>query len=217
MTHPHAYENLGQLGVATVYEAAGRNGLLDIPLHHLGQMQGVAGPGRTILCQPGDNATIHIALKYVKPGEILVIKTSYAEPVGFVGELLATQMIAAGVRGFVTDGGVRDSPNLRNMPLVILARHIRAAGATKERFGSLDEPVIIGGCIVHSGDIVVLDPDGAVAIPNSKSNEILEKARDRAKNEDRLRNRYEDGYLSYDEYGLSQLDPKHKSKDKAVV
>ena len=46
---------LSELGVATVYEASGRQGLIDVPLIQLIPESRAAGPARTVLCGQDDN------------------------------------------------------------------------------------------------------------------------------------------------------------------
>ena len=44
------FSELATLGVATLYEASGKAGLIDIPLHQLIGRSRVAGPARTVRC-----------------------------------------------------------------------------------------------------------------------------------------------------------------------
>ena len=53
------YAALARLGVATVHEAAGRTGIVDLPLTQVVAGSRVAGPARTALCAPGDNTMVH--------------------------------------------------------------------------------------------------------------------------------------------------------------
>jgi hypothetical protein len=46
---------LSELGVATIYEASGREGLIDIPLIQLLPGSRAAGPARTVKCGQDDN------------------------------------------------------------------------------------------------------------------------------------------------------------------
>ena len=52
-TGARAYGELAQLGVATVYEASGRVGLVDVPLTQLIAGSRAAGPARTVRCGAG--------------------------------------------------------------------------------------------------------------------------------------------------------------------
>ena len=64
---------LRRLGVATVYEASGRRGLVEAPLERVVAGSRAAGPARTVLCGQGDNLAVHAALARVQPGEVLVL------------------------------------------------------------------------------------------------------------------------------------------------
>ena len=55
-------QELARYGVATVYEAAGRTGLIDIPLVQLIPGSRVAGPARTVRCGQGDNLMVHAVM-----------------------------------------------------------------------------------------------------------------------------------------------------------
>ena len=49
---------LARLGTATVYEAAGREGLVDCELVQVVPGSRAAGPARTVRCAQGDNLTL---------------------------------------------------------------------------------------------------------------------------------------------------------------
>ena len=168
---------LARYGVATVYEAAGRSGLLDIPLLQLVPGSKVAGPARTVRCGQGDNLMVHAVMDQVQPGEILVLTMPEPEPVALIGELLATQALVRQVAGILVDAAVRDSEELRSLGLPIWTRWIRVRGATKTHVGAINEPVTVGGSSIAPGDLVLLDADGAVAIAAAVAFAILEAAR----------------------------------------
>ena len=66
-------KRLSELGVATVYEAAGRAGLIDVPLIQLVPGSRIAGPARTALCGQDDNLMVHAIIEQIQPGEVLRI------------------------------------------------------------------------------------------------------------------------------------------------
>src|SRR5258708_12044332 len=84
-------QQFAHYGVATVYEAAGRSGLIDIPLHQIVPGSRVAGPARTVRCGQADNLMVHAVLDQVQPGEVLVLTMPEAEPVALGGGLPAPQ------------------------------------------------------------------------------------------------------------------------------
>src|SRR2546421_2371319 len=137
-------QELARYGVATVYEAAGRTGLIDIPLTQIIPGSRVAGPARTVRCGQGDNLMVHAVLDTVQPGEVLVLTMPEPQPVALVGELLATQAKVHQAAALLIDASVRDVEELRALDLPIWTRWIRVRGATKTQVGTINEPVVIG-------------------------------------------------------------------------
>jgi 4-hydroxy-4-methyl-2-oxoglutarate aldolase len=199
------YAELAALGVATVHEAAGRTGIVDLPLIRVVPGSSAAGPARTALCAPGDNTMVHALVAHARPGDVLVLTSAEAAPVAFVGDLLATQARAQGVAAMLVDGAVRDLDELADLGLPIWTRFVRAQGATKGEIGELDVPVVVGGVEIRPGDLVVMDGDGAVVVPAGRVGAVLPAARERADRESAVRQRYRDGELSYDLQGLRAL------------
>ena len=199
------YPALARLGVATVHEAAGRTGVLDVPLTQVVAGSRVAGPARIALCAAGDNTMVHAVVAHANPGDVLVLTSTDPAPVALVGELIATQAQTHGVAGILVDGAVRDLDELAAIGLPIWARFVRASGATKGQVGKLDVPVVIGGQTIRPGDLVVLDCDGAMVLPSEKVAEVLPLALERAERERVMRQRYASGELSYDVQGLRDL------------
>jgi len=199
------YAELAALGVATVHEAAGRTGIVDLPLTRVVPGSRAAGPARTALCAPGDNTMVHALVAHARPGDVLVLTSAEPAPVAFVGDLLATQARAQGVAAVLVDGAVRDLDELADLGLPIWTRFVRAQGATKGEVGKLDVPVVVGGVEIRPGDLVVMDGDGAVVVPTDRVEAVLSAARERADKETAVRPRYRDGELSYDLQGLRSL------------
>ncbi len=198
-------QELARYGVATVYEAAGRTGLIDIPLLQLIPGSRVAGRARTVRCGQGDNLMVHAVMEQVQPGEILILTMPEPEPVALLGELLATQALVRQVAGIlvdVVDAAVRDREELQSLGLPIWTRWIRVRGATKTHVGAINKTVTVGGTTIAPGDLVLLDADGAVAIAAALASAILEASRARVRSETTLREQLQAGALSYDLSGL---------------
>jgi len=199
------YATLAELGVATVHEAAGRTGVIDVPLTQVVAGSRVAGPARIALCAAGDNSMVHAVIAHALPGDVLVLTSREPAPVALVGELLATQAQAQGVAGILVDGAVRDLDELVAIGLPIWTRFVRARGATKGVVGELDVPVTIGGTEIKPGDLVVMDCDGAMALASAQVEEVLPLALERAERERVMRLRYAAGELSYNVNGLREI------------
>ena len=199
------YAELAQLGSATVHEAAGRAAVVDVPLTQILPGSRAAGPARTVRCGQDDNLMVHAAVAEAEPGEVLVLTMPEPAPVALVGELLATQAKGRRVAAILVDAAVRDVEELREVGLPIWARYVRVSGAEKTAPGTIGEPVTVGGATIRSGDVVVLDADGAVVVERARVEEVLGAARVRAEREREKRAKLEAGELSYDLDGLREL------------
>ena len=199
------FEELAQLGTATVHEAAGRAPIVDAPLVQVVPGSRAAGPARTVRCGQDDNPMVHAAVAEARPGEVLVLTMPEPAPVALVGELLATQAKARGVAALLIDGAVRDLDELRELGLPIWTRYVRVRGADKRVRGAIGEPVTVAGATIRQGDAVVLDADGAVVVEREHVEEVLAAARERADREREKRAKFQAGALSYDLDGLREL------------
>ena len=196
---------LSELGVATVYEASGREGLIDIPLIQIIPASRVAGAARTALCGQDDNLMVHAVIEQIQPGEVLVLSMPEPAPVALVGELLATQVKVRGAAGILVDASVRDVNELVELGLPIWSHFIRVRGATKTKVGEINGMVTIGGTNISTGDIVVLDADGGVCVKRERVADVLKASEDRLAKEDALRKKLLAGQTSYDLHGLREV------------
>jgi 4-hydroxy-4-methyl-2-oxoglutarate aldolase len=193
---------LGGLGVATVYEAQGRAGLMRPYMRPIYPSARVAGPAVTVLCPAGDNLMIHAAVEICSPGDVLVIATAEDSTTALFGELLATSCRAHGVAGLVIDAGVRDSADLTAMNFPVWSKAISAQGPVRVNAGSVNVEIVCAGALVRAGDIIVGDQDGVVVVPLENAAAVADLAQQRQAKEVRNRERFRSGELGLDMYGL---------------
>lgn len=172
----------------------------------------VAGPAVTIRCVPGDNLSIHAAMDKLSPGDVMVIAGGESSSIALLGDMLGTQAKARGVAGVLLDGPVRDVQALCALGLPVWARSIRPKGPVKNEFGSVGEDVTITGVRIRSGDWMVLDVDGAVAVPAESVAGAIDSARARHDNESVKRERYAAGELSLDVLKLRPVIEAQRAK-----
>ncbi len=192
------YAELVRLGSATVYEAGGRRGYVDLDLIQVVPGSRAAGPARTVRCGQDDNLMVHAVMAELEPGEVLVLSMPEPRPVALVGELLATQAKAHGAAAVLVDASVRDVEELVELGLPIWARWVRVRGAGKDIPGTIGQPVTVGGTVIRQGDTLVLDADGVAVVEQERLEEVLQASRKRAEREQVKRAKLEAGALSFD-------------------
>lgn len=199
---PDVIAGLAEAGVATVYEAQGRKGLLDPGITPIQQGARIAGSAVTVESAPGDNLMIHAAVEALEAGDVLVVALTAPAIHGMVGDLLATSFVAHGCVGLIIDSAVRDSAELAEMGFPVWSRAVHSAGTAKATAGSVNVQVDVGGTAVMPGDVIVADDDGAVVVARDQAAAVLEASRRRLATEEATRARLEAGELGVDIYGL---------------
>jgi regulator of RNase E activity RraA len=115
-----------------------------------------------------------VAVEQMPAGCIAVVDAMGNTDAGIFGDILCARMRRRGVVGLVTDGVVRDIPGVRASGLPVWARGTAAPAAVASlTFVNWQEPVGCGGVAVFPGDIVVVDEDGAIVIPDAYLGEVL--------------------------------------------
>ncbi len=193
---------LAPVGTATVHEAIGRRGYLGPEIGAIQQGAKIAGSAVTVSCHPGDNLMIHAAVEVCQPGDVLVVTTTAPSTHGMFGDLLASSLMARGVRGLVIDAGVRDSADLRDMGFPVWSRWISCEGTVKASPGSVNIPVVVNGQLVEPGDVICADDDGVVAVPRAEAAWGLAQSEGRLGKEAATRAKLQAGELGLDMYGL---------------
>jgi len=189
---------LNEAGTATVHEAMGRIGLMKPYMRPIYPGAAIAGSAVTVLVHPGDNWMIHVAIEQCKPGDVMVVGCTADNTDGMVGELIATSLMAHGVKGMILDVGCRDIRELTRMKFPVWSRAISAKGAVKSTLGNVNLPVVCAGVAVAPGDVIVADDDGVVVVPLADAKAVSLAARARQDKEAGARKRYESGELALD-------------------
>ena len=193
---------LARYGVATIHEAQERTGLLDSRLRPIYRPVRIAGNALTCEVAPGDNWSIHVAIELAVPGDVLVVTPTSPCNDGYFGELLATSLVAHGVRGLIIDAGVRDVADLTSMGFPVWSKAVSAQGTVKETPGNVQTPIVCAGAYVRPGDVIIADDDGVVVVRREDAAKVLAASKAREENEQEKRVRLRAGELGLDMHDM---------------
>jgi 4-hydroxy-4-methyl-2-oxoglutarate aldolase len=116
-----------------------------------------------------------------------------------------------GFVGCILEGIVRDTDDLRNMQFQVYARSISPAFEFgKMRGVSACKPVKVGGVTISTGDVIVGDNDGAVAIPREQLTRVIAAVNEDLEGEARILKDIDEG-CSYLEAVRRHMARQHDS------
>ncbi|MCM2457293.1 4-carboxy-4-hydroxy-2-oxoadipate aldolase/oxaloacetate decarboxylase [Rhizobium sp. CG4] len=164
-------EALSKFSPATIHEAQGRKGALSSRLKPVDYKMKLCGPAFTVKSAPRDNIMLQLAINYAKPGDIIVVSAGEYEEAGSFGDVLANACLAKGIGGLVTDTGVRDTLQLRDLGFPVFSLSVCIKGTVKETIAAVNDSIIVGGEIINPGDIIVGDADGLVVVRREDAQE----------------------------------------------
>ena len=144
---------------------AGQNDPAIRPLRPAGRQHRLFGQAVTVRCEPPDFGAVLQAIDLIQPGQVLMIDAGGHRDTAMIGDILSGHLRAKGVAGVVCDGAVRDTGTLGGWDdFAVFSRWITPRGPTGAERGAVNLPVVIGGCLVSPGDLVIGDDDGLVAL-----------------------------------------------------
>ncbi len=182
-------------GASGIAEVLARTSAADVTeaLHNAGVVEGMhsivpgarmAGRALTVWTYPGDWAKPVEAIDRAEEGDVIVIDAGGRAPAVW-GEKATMSCIGRKLAGVVIDGGIRDTAEIRRMKLPSFARLVTPAAGDPKGQGMIGVPIRIGGQYIRTGDWIVADDDGVVAVPQEKVVEVANRAQSVVEREDR--------------------------------
>ncbi|HJP22103.1 MAG TPA: ribonuclease activity regulator RraA [Alphaproteobacteria bacterium] len=114
------------------------------------------------------------AVETVPLGQALVIDCRGVTNVASAGSILVTRLMVRGAAAVVSDGGLRDWPEIAALDFPAFAAGSAApTNLTRHHaIEALNEPIGCAGVAVYPGDVLVGDAEGVVVIPRYLAAEV---------------------------------------------
>lgn len=136
-----------------------------------------SGPALVVAVSRDDNSPMRdVPAAITAAGTVLVVAGAAESRTAILGDLVARELLAAGVIAVVTDGLIRDSRDVAALGLPVWARGTTPVASAKAAPGRVGGLVTIGGVVVRDGDLIVADADGVVAWPGSQAAQLIAAA-----------------------------------------
>jgi len=106
----------------------------------------------------------------IEPGTVIVMDNKDDNDTGSTGSKNIMDWKNRGAVGLVTAGGIRDIDEIilqRNPVYTNYYKRGRGERIGRNEFIDMQQPVVVGGVLVHPGDVIVADSDGVVVVPRS--------------------------------------------------
>lgn len=170
--------------ISDVLDSLGyKNQVAEIDLVQVVPDARVVGRARTAravrVTTPPDEPYKHLltAIDATGAGRVLVIAAEPDTDSSLFGGLLATALRAAGGEGVIVDGYARDCEEIRHVGMPTMVKGFRPRDSfARDEVVEIAEPVMIGGVLIHEGDLIFGDEDGLVIVPAKLESEVIEKA-----------------------------------------
>ncbi len=149
------------------------------------------------------------AVEQCPNGAVMMIDSRKDARAASAGSILVTRLMVRGCAGIVTDGGLRDAPEIA--ALDIPSYHQRPSAPTNltlHQALEFDIPIGCGDVAVWPGDIIVGDDEGVVVVPRDIAPEIAHEAIEMTAFEDFVTERVRAGHSIIGLYPPTQQENK---------
>jgi 4-hydroxy-4-methyl-2-oxoglutarate aldolase len=151
-----------------VVDAMNGRGALHHAIKPLDPGSRMVGSALTARAGARDNLAALAALDLIEPDDVLVIATQGFEGTATLGDNMARIAQIRGALGVVTDGMDRDAAEIIALGLPVFCRGVTPNSAFPSGPGEVGLPLAMGEVTIESGDLIIGDRDGVVAVPRAQ-------------------------------------------------
>ena len=152
-----------------------------------------------------------VAIEKCPKDHVLIFDSRKDARAASAGAILVTRLMVRGCAGVVTDGGFRDSSEIKNLEFP--SYHTRPSSPTNltlHQAIDINVPIGCGDVAVWPNDLVVGDQEGVIVIPNKIIEEVSEEVESMTVYEDYVMNKVKAGSTIKGLYPLTDEEQKNK-------
>ena len=152
-----------------------------------------------------------VAIEKCPKDHVLIFDSRKDARAASAGAILVTRLMVRGCAGVVTDGGFRDSAEIKNLEFP--SYHTRPSSPTNltlHQAIDINVPIGCGDVAVWPNDLVVGDQEGVIVIPNKIIEEVSEEVESMTLYEDYVMNKVKAGSTIKGLYPLTNEEQKNK-------
>lgn len=204
---PALIEQARDIRVADMHEALGpvlgRQCLMTSNMRPVWRGARICGQAVTCYNYPGDNLMLHAAVRCAEAGDVIIATNGGSAQGALWGDMVTYYSRMRGLGGAVIDGAARDTADVTEMGFPVFSTAISVSHPEKRSPGAVNVPVVAGGVTVSPGDLILADDDGVLAIPPAHLAEAITRAEARARLEESLRGKLDQGGTMFDLLNLA--------------
>lgn len=185
-SYSEIYQHLTQLSTSSICDAFATVRLMDSKIHPVGDSEQCIGRAYTVNSEQDSLSTMQ-ALDDLQAFlfsldcaddivPTLLVIASVGARHALAGGMCAAVAKHNGFSGIITDGYYRDIPEIKETGLPFFGKGKCAKSGTKDKIGTIRQPIVCGGISIDPGDIIFADVDGIVAMTKEEAVAAINKA-----------------------------------------
>ena len=107
-----------------------------------------------------------VLIESLQPGDIMCIDALGVPSAGIIGDILSARILGRGALAAIVHGAVRDAPFIQDVGLPVFCASVHPSHSGRDLVAvDYDRPIDMCGVQVLTGDVILADDEGALAMP----------------------------------------------------
>lgn len=178
-----ALENLATSTLANALDRVGSTSQVFVNLKPVKPGMRFVGPAMTVRQESGPFGTfqsedfkVGAMIDAANPGAVIIVAAD-GVPYSTWGGMASLAAATKGIAGIAIDGGARDADETADAGFSVFTRHlIPTTGRCRLMVTDIGRTVLVDGVVVRTGDWIVADDTGILAVPQDVVDDVISLA-----------------------------------------